>query len=298
MDRSMSRLERLCGIRNNCDGEGGAEGDDSKSSEDANSTNGSLDGLFIKGQRPLIFCAIMGLEEIGEELLKRHEKIKDYIDEVDGYDYTALHHAANLGCSDLVRALLQAKANVNATTDQIASTLFVPGGRSALHLAVKFDADVNIGSNGCTDTISALLEFKAQIDLRDFEGEPPLAVTSSKAAQKLLIRAARNHYHFEEEEQKEGEDGEEKGGEGNNGGEEEISAEEGRGRRGRKASKKERKEGVERCRKAPSDELRFQQTMKNHPPSEPLLVVHALKYRQPWMPLSLFACAPIFNNLI
>ncbi|GAB5362275.1 hypothetical protein AAMO2058_000783500 [Amorphochlora amoebiformis] len=138
-------------------------------------------GVWMKGQRALIYCAIMGLEDEGIQLLK-NKTILAQIDEKDNNDYTALHHAANLGCNRLTEALIESKANIHSKTDQIASTLFVPGGRTALHLAAE---------NGSLDTVKSLLQAKAKVDTRDWENEVPLRLARGKKVQKILIQRAR-----------------------------------------------------------------------------------------------------------
>eukprot|EP00467_Chlorarachnion_reptans_P023358 CAMPEP_0114491364 /NCGR_PEP_ID=MMETSP0109-20121206/2961_1 /TAXON_ID=29199 /ORGANISM="Chlorarachnion reptans, Strain CCCM449" /LENGTH=333 /DNA_ID=CAMNT_0001668093 /DNA_START=91 /DNA_END=1090 /DNA_ORIENTATION=+ len=126
----------------------------------------------------------MGLEDEAEELLK-YETIGDQLEERDGTDYTALHHAANLGCAKLVGALLQAKADVNSQCGEINGSLFVPGGRSPLHLAV---------SNGDEDTISTILACNPRIDCKDWENETPLALATSKTAQTILKNMQKQYY--------------------------------------------------------------------------------------------------------
>lgn len=131
-------------------------------------------------QRPLIFCALLGLEEEGLDLLKRKGQAAT-VNDADHRDYTALHHASNLGLNALARALISAKAEVAARTDMISCGVFVPGGLTPLHLAA---------SHGDPTVVETLLDAKADPAARDWEGAVPLELARNRQVVELLRGAA------------------------------------------------------------------------------------------------------------
>lgn len=102
------------------------------------------------------------------------------VDAVDSGNYTALHHAAMLGKSGSIDALVEAGADVEATNPD--------NGCTALHWAAK---------KGHCEAMITLLRHGADVDAADYDGRTPLHRACSvddphatEAAELLLIWGA------------------------------------------------------------------------------------------------------------
>lgn len=100
------------------------------------------------------------------------------INALDVEDYTALHHAADKGHTDIVRLLLSTKT---AIVDCVSRSKITP-----LWLA---------SSNGHSNAVSLLIENKANIEISDLEGQTPLwkaAENGNYSVVELLIKGGAN----------------------------------------------------------------------------------------------------------
>lgn len=102
------------------------------------------------------------------------------VDALDSENYTALHHAAMLGNSGSVNALVEAGADVGATNPD--------NGCTALHWAAR---------KGHCEAMVALLRHGADVDVEDNDGRTPLhracsvdGTHTTEAAELLLIWGA------------------------------------------------------------------------------------------------------------
>lgn len=83
-----------------------------------------------------------------------------------GTGYTALHYACQYGLEELVRALLEVSAEVNAQSKDLLlqGKVVEPGGQAPLHLAARA---------GDLDVVQALLDAKANQEIQDLDGFTP-----------------------------------------------------------------------------------------------------------------------------
>lgn len=101
------------------------------------------------------------------KFLSLQKGVKEKINAVDQYGRTALHLAASYGCAEVVLALLEAGANVNAiTTSGMKDT--------PLHQAAAFASVNRSGAREkAQETIKILLMYGADISSTDRRGETP-----------------------------------------------------------------------------------------------------------------------------
>ena len=108
------------------------------------------------------------------------EHLEVNADDVDGF--TALHFAANLGQSELIAPLLEAGADVHATTRDVAS-FGEPGGRTPLHLAA---------ASGHWPIVRALLAAGADPLREDWQGATPALLAYRRGHTSLATTIAKH----------------------------------------------------------------------------------------------------------
>lgn len=164
----------------------------------------SVNQLCDKGRGPLCLAALKGHEKIARLLLAQPEIVVDMLDDSRT---TPLMLASSKCFAPIVRQLLDAKANVNGVDDHGGTSLSwaVTSGcdTSVVQLLVQPNADVShrtgMGDFRLEDTLVALLEAKALVDITNPKGETALYVAARKGhsatVRRLLAAGANPNHH-------------------------------------------------------------------------------------------------------
>lgn len=140
----------------------------------------SLRDVCLKGMSALGYCCSLFDEELALQVVMNGVDV-DLECPVSG-GYTPLHVACSANMPDLVRVLLEKRANLTAQSEDLRVIgHYETGGRTPLHIAAEKGAD---------DIIKLLVQAGADVDAVDFDGNTPfiLALMSKQYASADILR--------------------------------------------------------------------------------------------------------------